>query len=219
VIHIHIDGQPLSALFWSRLKTPQPPVELLPHRLDCHITPRSLTIPGFGTYLRIGHHFTSAAVPTFAFPTLNELLSGKTLATISAPTGSNPGPAGTGATTWPDLGDSGGSMGLSGVYRVLTAGGLPYKMCQGHGAAFSVPYAASYWFLALNSATSNNTTRPPALSPLEPSPRLLRPALKTTSSTCATPRPVVPISSASSSLAGNGFIVALVSGGLAALLM
>lgn len=69
VIHIHIDGQSLSALFWSRLKTPQPPVELLPHRLDCHITPRSLTIPGFGTYPRIGHHFTSAAVPTFAFAT------------------------------------------------------------------------------------------------------------------------------------------------------
>jgi hypothetical protein len=160
----------------------------------------NLTIPGFGTFPRIGHHFfTSAGVPTFAFPTINELLSGKTLASINAPAGSNPGPAGTGATTWLDLGDKGGSMGLSGVYRVLTAGGLPYKTCQGQNSTISVPYSASYWFVALT-----NTSSPLATGTASPS---------------ATTSPIAPTSNAPRFNVANCFVVALVSVGLGVWLM
>ena len=160
----------------------------------------SLTIAGFGTFPRIGNHFfTSAGVPTFAFPTLNELLSGKSLATINAPAGSNSGPAGTGATTWLDLGDKGGSIGLSGVYRVLTAGGLPFKTCQGQNSTISVPYAASYWFLDLTD--TSNTLAAGGASP----------------STSASPTAHTNI--APRFHAANIFVVALVTLGLNAWLM
>jgi hypothetical protein len=160
----------------------------------------SLTIPNFGTFPRIGHHFfTAAGVPTFAFPVLNEMLSGKTLATINAPAGSNPGLAGTGATTWLDLGNKGGSVGLSGVYRVLTAGGLPYTTCQGQNSTFSIPYAASYWFLDVA-----NSTDPQATGTTSPS---------------ATTSPIVPTSTAPHFRASNSVIVALISGILLAFLI
>jgi hypothetical protein len=163
----------------------------------------SLSIPGLGTFPHIGQHFfTPALVPTFVFPDLGEMLSGKTLATINAPDGSNPGPSGTGATTWLDLGDKGGSMGLSGVYRVLTAGGLPSKTCQGQNGSFSIPYAATYWFLDLTNTTANTqTTGLP------------------TSSSSATPRPTLGVSASPRSYAPRTALVVLIIGGLAVLTM
>jgi hypothetical protein len=166
----------------------------------------SLVIPGLGTFPHIGQHFFSAAeVPTFVFATLGEMLSGKTLATINAPAGSNPGPAGTGATTWLDLGDKGGSTGLSGVYRVLTAGGLPYKTCQGQNESFSIPYAATYWFVDLTNTTastqSTQSTGSPAIS------------------SSATSTPTIAANASPRSYAPRTALIVLIIGGLSVFMM
>lgn len=67
---------------------------------------------------------------------------------VAPPAGADKGPLKTGAVQWLLLGDSGLglSKGLSQVFRVVTAGGVP-ESCATTGAGLgSVPYAAQYWF-------------------------------------------------------------------------
>jgi hypothetical protein len=95
------------------------------------------------------HFFDSASTPTFNLTTLNPLQTAfvaKTLG-VSAPTGSNVGPDGTGAVAWLDLNHKTGypSMGPSQVYRVETAGGMNYPNCTGTSLQ-SIQYATEYWF-------------------------------------------------------------------------
>ena len=52
---------------------------------------------------------------------------------------------GYGAVDWLKLADAGGSVGISQVYRVVTAGGKQMPSCTAEGP-FEVEYAALYWF-------------------------------------------------------------------------
>lgn len=52
---------------------------------------------------------------------------------------------GYGAVDWLKLADAGGSVGISQVYRVETAGGKQMPSCTAAGP-FEVEYAALYWF-------------------------------------------------------------------------
>lgn len=47
---------------------------------------------------------------------------------------------------WLNLVDAGGSVGLSEVYRVETAGGKQQPACNGFVGNIEVQYAALYWF-------------------------------------------------------------------------
>lgn len=80
------------------------------------------------------------------------MLIAKKVADIKAPADANKGMEGTGAVDWLYLNDKGGSVGVSEVYRIQTAGGMAPTTCQGQGTnglgvgVISVPYAAEYWF-------------------------------------------------------------------------
>ncbi len=77
-------------------------------------------------------------------------LFSKKVADIKAPANASAGLAGTGAVDWLTLVavDGMGSVGLSQVYRVDTAGGNPLTDCSGLavGDVLSVPYSAAYHF-------------------------------------------------------------------------
>ena len=93
------------------------------------------------------HYFDANNVPDFDLGS-NGFLAGKKKADIPAPTGANPGPAGTGAVDWIELGAKPGSNILKEVYRVEVAGGNRPKSCNGQTANINVQYAAQYWFFA-----------------------------------------------------------------------
>ncbi|KAH7418733.1 hypothetical protein BKA64DRAFT_655089 [Cadophora sp. MPI-SDFR-AT-0126] len=101
---------------------------------------------GFLSFL--GHHFFDAAgTPVFDLSAKKSILFAEKKASIKAPLGANKGPAKTGAVDWLFLTDKGGkytSIGLSQVYRVVTAGGIG-PTCLGTGVE-TVEYAAEYWF-------------------------------------------------------------------------
>ena len=96
----------------------------------------------------IGHHyFTAAGVPTWNLSSVDKLLYGSRVANIPAPAGADPGPQGYGAVDWRALTAVAGSVGLTEVYRVETAGGNPPANCSGfEGTTVLVQYAAMYWF-------------------------------------------------------------------------
>ena len=106
----------------------------------------SLTISGVGTFPLIGHHYFGAdGTPTFSLSTVNDVLFGAKIASVSAPAGADSGPDGTGAVPWLMLADKGGSVGVSQVYRVVTAGGKAPATCPDTNL-ISIQYAAEYWF-------------------------------------------------------------------------
>lgn len=105
-----------------------------------------LTVEGDMTFPVIGHHyFTAAGVPTFDLNTRSKILFSKKVASIPAPASANVGPDGTGAVPWLKLVDAGSSVGLSEVYRIVTAGGKAPATCADTNP-ISVQYAAEYWF-------------------------------------------------------------------------
>lgn len=118
----------------------------------------SLVVAGQQTYTApfLGRHFFDAAgAPTFdlsaAAPAALYFAGAKT-GDVKAPAGADAGLLATGAVDWLQLGDNGlgKSVGVSSVYRVVTAGGVA-QACSVSGATpagqvFSVPYAAQYWF-------------------------------------------------------------------------
>jgi hypothetical protein len=95
------------------------------------------------------HYFNGGGQPTFDLTKVNARLTAKKLKNVAAPDGSYPGPNNAGAVDWLLLTDVGGNAswgGVSYVYRVETAGGMPPATCSGKSGAFTVPYAAEYWF-------------------------------------------------------------------------
>ncbi|KAI0454985.1 hypothetical protein F5B21DRAFT_219121 [Xylaria acuta] len=93
----------------------------------------------------IGHHyFDAGGVPTFSLHDDAELLKSQKLLNIPAPADADRGLAGEGAVDWLYLGDRGGSVGLTKVYRVFTSGGAA-AACGAVGETQSVPYTAMYW--------------------------------------------------------------------------
>lgn len=86
-----------------------------------------------------GHHyFTAAGVPTFDLGKKG-LLSGKKVASITAPHGVG--------VDWLQLTAVAPST-LKAVYRVETVKGKAPKSCKHQPAAIQVQYAAQYWFYA-----------------------------------------------------------------------
>jgi hypothetical protein len=105
-----------------------------------------LYVPGHGTFPLIGHHYFAAdGTPVFDLSEQKDILYAKKVATVNAPPNANAGPAGTGAVPWLKLVDKGGSVGVSEVYRVVTAGGKAPVTCR-DTKLISVEYAAEYWF-------------------------------------------------------------------------
>jgi hypothetical protein len=105
----------------------------------------TLTVSGVGTFPMIGHHYFAAdGTPTFDLSTVGDILFCKKIATVNAPVSANNGPDGTGAVPWLMLSDKGGSVGLSQVYRVVTAGGKAPATCPDTNL-ISIQYAAEYW--------------------------------------------------------------------------
>ncbi|KIW08675.1 uncharacterized protein PV09_00626 [Verruconis gallopava] len=98
----------------------------------------------------LGHHFfNSLGQPTFDLSKINARLTAKKLSGVAAPADSCPGPNNAGAVDWLELTDIGGGAsygGITYVYRVETAGGKPPAKCTDQSGAFTVPYAAEYWF-------------------------------------------------------------------------
>lgn len=93
----------------------------------------------------LGHHyFDSSSVPTFSLHNDAELLKSKKVLNIPAPSTADKGLSDEGAVDWLYLSDKGGSINLTGVYRVLTSGGSP-AVCGAVGDTQSVPYTAMYW--------------------------------------------------------------------------
>ncbi|KAF2967761.1 hypothetical protein GQX73_g5816 [Xylaria multiplex] len=109
--------------------------------------PADLTLTGVKKTLAfIGHHyFDSTGTPTFSLHDDAELLKAQKVSGIPAPSTADKGLTGEGAVDWLYLGDKGGSIGLTKVYRVLTSGGSP-AVCGAVGDTQSVPYTAMYWF-------------------------------------------------------------------------
>jgi hypothetical protein len=94
----------------------------------------------------LGNHFFNAGgTPIFNLDAVGDILIGKKIASVAAPTGADPGPGGTGAVPWVTLVDAGGSVGLKEIYRVETAGGNPPANCASAGLVVE-PYAALYLF-------------------------------------------------------------------------
>jgi hypothetical protein len=104
------------------------------------------------------HYFDAKSSPTFDLPGAADPaglhFSGAKTGGVKAPAGADKGVLNTGAVDWLQLGDNGRglSRNLAEVYRVVTAGGAA-EACSVSGAsnpgeAFSVPYAAQYWFYA-----------------------------------------------------------------------
>ena len=101
-----------------------------------------------GTFPIIGHHFFAAdGTPTFNLSYVGDILFCKKIATVNAPAGADAGPEGTGAVPWLMLTDNGKgeSVGLSQVYRVVTAGGKAPASCS-NSSPISIDYSAEYWF-------------------------------------------------------------------------
>ncbi|KAI9849803.1 MAG: hypothetical protein M1837_000015 [Sclerophora amabilis] len=107
----------------------------------------ALTSPLPSTPLSGNHYFDAGAAPVFDLSCSNAgLLRGKKLATIPAPANAGLGQKGEPAVDWLKLGDAGGSVGVTEVYRVETAGGTAPKTCEGLSQEIQVQYTAQYWF-------------------------------------------------------------------------
>ena len=118
----------------------------LPPSPTADLQPSNLDLTGH-------HYFTSNGTPTFdlSYDTTNDLGLGyfKKVGSAAAPADAIKGQngVGNGAVAWlalDSISDVGGD--LAAVYRVNTAGGNPPPTCQDSPAAFSVEYAAEYWF-------------------------------------------------------------------------
>lgn len=108
--------------------------------------PAPANLPGMAPIPFLGHHFFLGKVPAFdLLPTAGLFASVKKDDAVAAPASADPGPSGSGAVSWLQLGDDGTSQGVAYVYRVTTAGGNPLP-CNAAGDTFSIPYAAMYWF-------------------------------------------------------------------------
>ncbi|KAI0437208.1 hypothetical protein F4803DRAFT_556231 [Xylaria telfairii] len=109
--------------------------------------PAQLTVSGVSRPLPfLGHHyFDINGVPTFSLHDDAELLKSQKLLNIPAPADADRGLDSEGAVDWLYLGDKGGSIVLTKVYRVLTSGGAA-AVCDTVGETQSVPYTAMYWF-------------------------------------------------------------------------
>ncbi|KAL2045195.1 hypothetical protein N7G274_002277 [Stereocaulon virgatum] len=92
------------------------------------------------------HYFNAAGKPTFDLGDTGFFV-GKKVGSITAPSDAYVGQFGIGygAVDWLKLADAGGSVGISQVYRVVTAGGKQMPSCTTAGP-FQVEYAALYWF-------------------------------------------------------------------------
>ncbi|KAL2021828.1 hypothetical protein VTK56DRAFT_6602 [Thermocarpiscus australiensis] len=112
--------------------------------------PADLTLRGVVAAKFLGHHvFDIDGVPLFDLTAAAGLkASVNKLDGVDAPGAADKGVLGTGAVQWLRLGDSGKglSVGLSEVYRVVTAGGNPQACAVAGAGGQSVPYAAYYWF-------------------------------------------------------------------------
>ncbi|CZR52142.1 uncharacterized protein PAC_02019 [Phialocephala subalpina] len=95
------------------------------------------------------HYFDQAGTPVFNLSSVDRILYGMKAADIAAPSAASKGPAGTGAIDWLQLSPKpeDKSVGLSLVYRVVTAGGAAPNICTVEGVVI-VQYAAEYWFYA-----------------------------------------------------------------------
>ncbi|KAL3424312.1 malate dehydrogenase [Phlyctema vagabunda] len=107
----------------------------------------SLDIAGDELAILGRHYFDIAGTPVFDLYTVDAVLKGKKTASIKAPATADLGPDNTGAVDWLQLQDKGGSVGITEVYRVVTAGGNPLA-CTAAGV-ISIPYASQYWFYEL----------------------------------------------------------------------
>jgi hypothetical protein len=108
-----------------------------------------LIIPGLASFPILGFHFFDATgTPVFDLNTVGERLASRKIADIKAPADASKGLEGTGPVDWLALTSVPGSVGLSMVYRVDTAGGNPPKNCEGleAGSVVTVPYSARYHF-------------------------------------------------------------------------
>jgi len=109
-----------------------------------------LFLDNIGTFPELGRHFFAAdATPVFDLFAAGARINSKVVKKINAPAESDKGLEGTGAVQWLALeAEPGvnGTVGLSQVFRVDTAGGNPPSSCAGIEGVVSVPYAAAYHF-------------------------------------------------------------------------
>ncbi len=101
----------------------------------------------------VGQHFFAGSTPIFKLCNpelcnlgLYEYFSGEVIATVPAPPGSDPGPLGTGAIPWVALANNGSSIGIQGVYRRETCGGLPPQARPADISIINVEYGSIYEF-------------------------------------------------------------------------
>lgn len=106
-----------------------------------------LTVDGISTPLPfLGHHFfDGSSAPTFSLLNDAEHFKGQKVLGIPAPATADQGLTNEGAVDWLYLDDTGSSVGVTQVYRVLTSGGNP-AVCSAVGDTQSVPYTTMYWF-------------------------------------------------------------------------
>lgn len=104
-----------------------------------------LVTVGGASLTPLGRHFFDAGTPTFEICDGRARFAGAKAAGVPAPAGADKGLEDTGAVDWLFLTSKAGSVGVSSVYRIDTAGGGPLK-CASAGQTFDVPYAALYVF-------------------------------------------------------------------------
>jgi hypothetical protein len=112
---------------------PPPDAKLGPHNL------RALGV----------HYFDKAGTPTFDLRAATGLFASVRKVDVApAPAGADKGILGTSAVAWLGLPDAGlgAGVGVSKVYRVVTAGGNAQACSVSGAGSGSVPYAAQYWF-------------------------------------------------------------------------
>ncbi|KAI1178594.1 hypothetical protein F4777DRAFT_78030 [Nemania sp. FL0916] len=139
-----VDATTWAGLTGTVLRTTSMPIDAT--AADPFPAPASITVSGIAQPLPfVGHHFFDlSGTPTFDLSTSSQLFKGQKLVNIPAPASADKGLNGEGAVDWLYLGNKGGSVGVSKVYRVLTAGGAG-AVCGAAGETQSVPYTAMYW--------------------------------------------------------------------------
>jgi hypothetical protein len=112
------------------------------------LPPGYLANTGFPNMDVLGNHFfDSASTPTFILSAVKKAGFMEKTVGVAAPASASIGPAGTGAVAWLDLNRKPGYPyeNITQVYRVETAGGNPYTICN-NTDVMTVQYAAEYWF-------------------------------------------------------------------------
>jgi hypothetical protein len=105
------------------------------------LQPGNLVLSGY-------HYFIANMTPVFDLLNLGFVVA-KKAASSNAPVNATKGPndIGNGAVAWLYLTATGATVGpVKEIFRVNTAGGMPPKTCLGLAEAFSISYAAEYWF-------------------------------------------------------------------------